>query len=87
MIKRPGRLLADRGLMSQFAFALDPAGNPTGPFFVCLAVSQTADPTGSWHRYAFLWNNTLLNDYPKFGVWPEYGPKRDVLALGRCAYE
>jgi hypothetical protein len=57
--------LADRWLMSQFAVS-DPSG-----FFQCIAISQTGDPTGSWHRYAFLMSTVKFNDYPKFGVWPD----------------
>jgi hypothetical protein len=56
---------ANRWLMSQFAFT----DASTGPFYQCIAVSQTGDPTGSWYRYAFLFSNTKMNDYPKFGIW------------------
>ncbi|MBP1704072.1 MAG: hypothetical protein H6Q38_3179, partial [Chloroflexi bacterium] len=55
--------LANRWLASQFSLP--------GPFYQCIAISQTADPTGAWHRYEFLYSNTLMNDYPKFGVWPD----------------
>ncbi|MBI2818351.1 MAG: hypothetical protein HYX73_00080, partial [Acidobacteria bacterium] len=41
--------LADRWFMSQFALPRF----PRGPFYQCIAVSQTPDPTGSWHRYEF----------------------------------
>ena len=56
--------LADRWLFSQFA---DVFVGP--PFYQCVAVSQTPDPTGAWHRYQFSF--PVLNDYPKFGVWPD----------------
>lgn len=59
--------LADRWLMSQFALP----NFPRGPFYQCVAVSQTPDPTGAWHRYAFTISDTKLNDYPKFGVWSD----------------
>ncbi len=59
--------LADRFLMSQFALP----NYPNGPFYQCIAVSQTADPTGAWYRYQFLASSTKMNDYPKFGVWPD----------------
>lgn len=59
--------LADRWLISQFALP----NFPSGPFYQCIAVSQTGDPLGSWHRYAFQMSNTKLNDYGKFGVWPD----------------
>ena len=59
--------LADRWLLSQFALP----NYPSGPFYQCIAISQTDDPTGAWYRYAFLVHNTKMNDYPKFGVWPD----------------
>jgi uncharacterized repeat protein (TIGR01451 family) len=55
--------LADRWLLSQFAVP--------GPFHQCIAISQTGNPTGAWHRYDFLYSTTKFNDYPKFGVWPD----------------
>ena len=59
--------LADRWMVSQFALP----NYPSGPFYQCIAVSQTSDPTGAWYRYSFLISNTKLNDYPHFGVWPD----------------
>ena len=64
--------LADRWLISQFAL---PETDPN-PYWQCMAISQTPDPTGAWFRYAFLWsvsNRALakMNDYPKFGIWPD----------------
>ena len=55
--------LADRWLLSQFAIP--------DPYYQCIAVSTTGDPTGQWHRYEFLISETKINDYPKFGVWPD----------------
>lgn len=54
--------LADRWLLSQFS-------DSTGPFFNCVAVSTTADPTGTYFRYAF--EAPTFPDYPKYGVWPD----------------
>ncbi len=59
--------LADRWLISQFALP----NYPRGPFYECIAVSQTPDPTGSWYRYQFTVSNTKMDDYPKIGVWPD----------------
>jgi len=59
--------LADRWLLSQFALP----NFPSGPFYQCIAVSQTGDPLGSWNRYEFTISQIKLNDYPKFGVWPD----------------
>ncbi len=55
--------IANRWLMSQFSV--------NGPYYQCIAVSQTANPTGAWYRYAFQVSATKMNDYPKFGVWPD----------------
>lgn len=55
---------AQRWVVSQFA--VTPS---TAPFFECVAVSQTADATGAYNRYAFSYNN--FPDYPKFAVWPD----------------
>lgn len=59
--------VAHRWLMSQFALP----NFPNGPFYQCIAISQTEDPTGGWHLYSYLVSNTKLNDYPKFGSWPD----------------
>lgn len=59
--------LADRWLLSQFGL---PAGL-VPPFHQCIAVSQTADPTGAWFVYDFVMPGAKLNDYPHFGVWPD----------------
>ncbi len=57
--------LADRWVFSQFAIG------STG--HQCFAVSQTPDPTGSYHRYEFGISPGLngFNDYPKVGMWPD----------------
>ena len=60
--------LADRWVMMQFA--LGTVGDGTSDL-ICIAVSQTADPLGSWYRYAYTWPNTYLPDYPKIGLWPD----------------
>jgi len=57
--------LADRWLYSQFAL-----GFPNN-FSQCIAISKTSDPTGEWHRYEFEMAPGKMNDYPKFGVWPD----------------
>ncbi|MCX7681803.1 MAG: carboxypeptidase-like regulatory domain-containing protein, partial [Anaerolineae bacterium] len=59
--------LADRWLMSQFALP----NHPSGPFYQCIAVSQTGDPTGAWYLYEYQIPVNKMNDYPKFGVWPD----------------
>ena len=66
--------MADRWLLSQLAFQVS-GGNPVAPFYQCVAVSQTADPTGAYNLYVFgpydVGGTAALNDYPKIGVWPD----------------
>jgi hypothetical protein len=59
--------LADRWVMSQFALP----NFPKGPFYQCIAISQSGDPAGAYHRYEFTISENKLNDYAKFGVWPD----------------
>ena len=61
--------LADRWIMSQLAIPNNFFGILLAPFYQCIAVSQTPDPTGAYYRYVYPFND--LNDYPKFGVWPD----------------
>lgn len=62
---------ADRWVMSQFGFAVTKGGHDAPPYYECVAVSQTGDPTGAYYRYAFQLTGATNNfpDYPKFGVW------------------
>lgn len=62
--------LADRWLISQVALS-DDGGEASSPYYQCIAVSQTGDPTGSWFAYAFQGPNTNFPDYPKWGVWTD----------------
>jgi hypothetical protein len=55
--------IADRWLVSQFTAA--------APYYECIAVSATSDPTGTWNRYAFQLSSTSFPDYPHLGVWPD----------------
>jgi subtilisin-like proprotein convertase family protein len=56
--------IADRWVIAQFSVN---GGN--GPFFQCVAVSTTPDPTGTFNRYQFSYSG--FNDYPKMGLWPD----------------
>ena len=58
--------LADRWVLSQFA-----VNGGSGPFDECIAVSTSSDPTGTYYVYDFHLSNTIFNDYPKLGVWPD----------------
>ena len=63
----------DRWVITDFAFQLDASNNVANPpgVFQCIAVSKTGDPvTGGWNFYS-LHLTDALNDYPKFGIWPD----------------
>jgi hypothetical protein len=66
----------DRWVLSQFTTrGMNPNGTFNGlPFYNCVAISQTGDPTGAYFRYAFITSNPGINstffpDYPKYGLW------------------
>lgn len=66
--------IADRWLITDFAFGFDIFFNPIPPFYECIFVSQTGDPTGAYWAYAIpanpdSVNANVLGDYPKFGMW------------------
>ncbi len=52
--------LADRWLMSEFAFGQD---------LLIVAISASNDPTGSYHIYSFA--TPHFPDYPKYAIWPD----------------
>jgi len=56
--------LADRWVFQQFVVS-------STPYMECIAVSQTADATGAYNRYAFSFGTLDFPDYPKLGVWPD----------------
>jgi hypothetical protein len=53
--------LAQRWVIQQFSVS-------TTPFLECVAVSTSADATGSYNRYSFT-PSSSFPDYPKLGVW------------------
>jgi len=55
--------LDDRWFLTQFT-------SSGATFFNCVAVSQTADPTGSYYRWAFT-TGANFPDYPKHGFWSD----------------
>lgn len=57
--------LADRFILTEFGKS---AGVTTYPNTLLMAISVTADPTGSWKIYSFP-NSGFFADYPKFSVW------------------
>ena len=73
--------LTDRWILSQFTTS--GLSDPNKPFWNCVAVSTTGDPTGSYYRYAFETAHfQFFPDYPKYSVWTnsyvlttrEFGP-------------
>jgi len=61
----------DRWVITDFAFLTDISGNVLAPAYQCFAVSQSGDPvTGGWNFYSRQVPDAL-NDYPKFGIWPD----------------
>src|SRR5579862_3428990 len=62
----------NRWFITDFAFRLDGSGNVSPQtVYQCFAVSKTGDPVaGGWNYYSILAPNGL-DDYPKFGVWPD----------------
>src|ERR1039457_784862 len=60
--------LANRGLYVMPIFRRPP-NYSTGPYSMCYALSQGADPTGPFYRYEF--KRPLFPDYPRPAVWPD----------------
>lgn len=52
---------ADRWFISQFQYS--------SPYKVCIAVSTTNDPTGTY--YSWIFSSTQLPDYLKFSIWQD----------------
>jgi hypothetical protein len=58
---------ADRWIILQLA--INGANGSSVPFEICVAVSTTGDPTGSFNRYSFPYAG--FPDFPKLSVWPD----------------
>jgi Purple acid Phosphatase, N-terminal domain len=55
---------AQRWFILDFAWS----GTNDGSYY-SVAVSKTTDPTGDWWQYCLQADTSLMNDYPKCGVW------------------
>ncbi|MGQ9836131.1 MAG: carboxypeptidase regulatory-like domain-containing protein [Thermoanaerobaculaceae bacterium] len=55
--------LADRWFVQQFSSST--------PYRLCAAVSTSNDPTDTYYRYEYVFNNNKFPDYPKVGLWPD----------------
>ncbi len=62
---------AQRWIMSQFLVE--------APFAQCFAISTTADPLGTYHRYEFAL--PILGDYPHLGVWTDAEASQNAYLL------
>ena len=78
--------IAHRWVLSQNTFQ--------GAYNTCIAVSQTADATGSYYRFAY--SQPGFPDYPKWGIMPDayyqsqnnFGPSgAGYVGVNACAYE
>lgn len=60
----------------------------------CIAVSESSDATGRYHRYVYKFGSNVFNDYDKLSVWPDafyasynvFVP-RGYLGAQACAYD
>jgi hypothetical protein len=68
--------------------------NVFGPYLTCVAISQTADATGAYNRYAF--SQPGFPDYPKWGLTSsvyyqtqnDFGPAAQAfVGVNVCAYD
>ncbi|MCM0675531.1 DUF11 domain-containing protein [Micromonospora phytophila] len=71
----------DRWMLAQFT------SPNTAPFDMCIAYSQTPDPTGAFFTYSF--RLSASHDYEKFGVWPDglYMSTFEGSTLGAYAFD
>ena len=63
--------IADRWVVSDLGFDTYPG---PGPYWECVGVSQTPDPTGAYNLYGFLVDPVNLDDYPKAALWTNPQP-------------
>ncbi|MDQ1640545.1 MAG: hypothetical protein QOF62_3884 [Pyrinomonadaceae bacterium] len=75
--------VANRWVLSQFSVN-------GGVFAQCIAVSETSDALGKYHRYEY--ESPAFNDYPHMGVWRDayyfsYNMFEGLSGSRACAYE
>jgi hypothetical protein len=81
--------IANRWIISQIA-----ADSSFATGNECIAVSESSDATGKYHRYAFTFGTNVFNDYDKLSVWPDayyasynlFSPN-NFIAADACAYD
>ncbi len=65
-------LVGHRWLLSENFFDFNGGEQP--PYYVCVAISTSADANGTYYLYQFPVVNDGFPDYPKWGVWTnDYG--------------
>lgn len=75
--------VANRWVLSQFSVS-------GGTFAQCIAVSETSDALGRYHRYEY--EEPAFNDYPHMGVWRDayyfsYNMFEGLSGARACAYD
>ncbi len=81
--------IANRWIISQIA-----ANSSFHTGNECIAVSESSDASGKYHRYAFTFGTNVFNDYDKLSVWPDayyasynlFSPS-SFIAAEACAYD
>ena len=77
--------LADRWILTNFAFTIDASNNPVGPFYQCFAVSKSSDPVaGGWWLYAVRMDTGAAGAPPvnTFADYGKFGLMTDCLYMG-----
>ncbi|HKH98919.1 MAG TPA: hypothetical protein VJ999_07415 [Candidatus Sulfotelmatobacter sp.] len=70
-------------------------GDSEGRYWLCLAVSTSSDPTGTYYLYAIREASPNIWDYPKLGIWTDayyvgfnmFSPKPAYLGARACALD
>jgi hypothetical protein len=76
---------AHRWLLSENFFNF--SGGEQPPYYVCVAISTSADANGSYYLYQFPVVNNGFPDYPKWGVWSnDYGQTWNNFGPGLSGY-
>jgi len=82
---------------ARWVAALPIFGDSQGKYWLCLAISTSSDPTGTYYRYSILETGPThpIWDYPKLGVWSDayyigfnlISPKPAYLGPQACALD
>jgi hypothetical protein len=62
-------VLYDENANRWFASVFTTSPDTNGDYWILIAISETGDPTGAYHQYAFDWPSKP--DYTKYGIWPD----------------